>query len=311
MIHRIIRIIPIHAVWISTNEPYDKEHIKSILGYREGGYQPPLKVFSLEEERLSLPEDYDVHKKYPDCASEINDQSTCGSCWAVSSAETMSDRECLNGNKKLRLSELDILACCPYCGFGCNGGYPASAWVYFAGVGIVDGGPFGDKTHCTQYPFPPCSHHVKDPSLPKCGDSKPTPACPMKCQNEENWTGAKHADLKLYQIYLVKGEDKMKKDLVANGPITVAFTVYADFPTYKSGVYEVSSSESLGGHAVECVGYGSDGGKPYWRIKNSWNDRWGENGYFRIIRGRNECGIEASGVAGTISNTSRAVEIIV
>ena len=51
-----------------------------------------------------------------------------------------------------------------------------------------------------------------------------------------------------------------------------------------------------GRHAVKIVGWGVDrtGGVsvPYWIAANSWSTRWGEEGYFRILRGENECGFE-------------------
>ena len=79
------------------------------------------------------------------------------------------------------------------------------------------------------------------------------------------------------------------------GPISVAFTVYADFPTYKSGVYKHTTGSALGGHAVEMIGYGNDPtGGDYWLVKNSWNDQWGDAGCFKIARGSDECGIEGS-----------------
>jgi len=44
-------------------------------------------------------------------------------------------------------------------------------------------------------------------------------------------------------------------------------------------------------HAVVAVGYGTENNTDYWIIKNSWNERWGENGYFRMERGVNMCGV--------------------
>ena len=54
---------------------------------------------------------------------------------------------------------------------------------------------------------------------------------------------------------------------------------------------------TLGGHAVEMIGWGVENGTPYWWIKNSWNDQWGDKGYFKIKRGTDECGIESGAVA--------------
>merc|ERR1711933_570402 len=77
-------------------------------------------------------------------------------------------------------------------------------------------------------------------------------------------------------------------------------TVYDDFPTYKSGVYHATSSSMLGGHAVLAVGWGTLNGEDYWKIKNSWNEEWGDNGHFLIRRGTNECGIESSASGGLV-----------
>lgn len=89
---------------------------------------------------------------------------------------------------------------------------------------------------------------------------------------------------------------------MTNGPFEIAFDVYEDFLTYKSGVYSHVSGKHLGGHAVRLVGWGVENDVPYWKVANSWNDDWGDNGYFRIKRGSDECGIESSGVAGVPEN---------
>ena len=85
---------------------------------------------------------------------------------------------------------------------------------------------------------------------------------------------------------------------MTNGPVEVSFTVYNDFLTYKSGVYHHISGAALGGHAVKMIGWGVENNTPYWLLANSWNEGWGDQGFFKIKRGNNECGIEGSVVAG-------------
>jgi len=85
---------------------------------------------------------------------------------------------------------------------------------------------------------------------------------------------------------------------MTNGPVEAAFTVYEDFLAYKSGVYQHTSGSELGGHAVKILGWGVDNSVAYWIVANSWNPDWGNAGYFNILRGQDECGIEDDIVAG-------------
>jgi cathepsin B len=92
------------------------------------------------------------------------------------------------------------------------------------------------------------------------------------------------------------------QEIFSNGPVETAFTVYEDFLTYKSGVYRHVSGGALGGHAVKIMGWGVLNGVKYWKVANSWNPSWGDQGYFLIIKGVNECGIESQINAGTPRN---------
>jgi cathepsin B len=73
-----------------------------------------------------LPDEFDSRDKWPQCPTlkEVRDQGNCGSCWAISAVEAMSDRVCIHSNatKNAHLSTEDMVSCCHICGFGCNGG---------------------------------------------------------------------------------------------------------------------------------------------------------------------------------------------
>ena len=76
--------------------------------------------------------------------------------------------------------------------------------------------------------------------------------------------------------------------------MSIAFEVTDDFFNYESGVYsnpQCQQDPEHVNHAVLIVGYGSENGKNFWIVKNSWNASWGEEGYFKILRGNNECGL--------------------
>merc|ERR1711879_578354 len=88
-----------------------------------------------------------------------------------------------------------------------------------------------------------------------------------------------------------KDEDALKT-AVAQQPVSVA--IEADksvFQLYRSGVLDSASCGTKLDHGVLIVGYGTESGKDYWKVKNSWGPTWGMEGYLLMSRGNNMCGI--------------------
>ena len=281
------KVNSLHTTWIA-NEAIPTRDYTQYIGALEGKTLPVKNIAV----RKDLPESFDAAENWPECPSlkEIRDQSVCGSCWAFGAAEAATDRLCIatKGANQDRLSAEDLLTCCDGCGFGCNGGFPAAAWNWFHQTGVTTGGEYGTTNWCNAYAFPKCEHHSTG-KYPPCGETQPTPKCVEECQEgyPVEYAKDKHMFQEGYSVYGIK---EIKTELMTNGPMEVAFTVYEDFMTYKSGIYQHVTGANLGGHAVKLVGWGVENGVEYWKIANSWNEDWGENGYFRIKMG--ECGIE-------------------
>jgi len=290
-----------HSTWVAgVNDYFQDMKLKDaqrLMGALKSHRRLPPKVFESVE---SIPAAFDSRTQWGqmcNSTSEIRDQAACGSCWAFGAVEAMTDRICIasNGANIVHLSAEDMLSCCGSCGMGCDGGYPDSAWSYWVKTGLVTGGNYGSNQGCYPYQIPACDHHVNG-TLPPCGQEVPTPPCVKKCQNGATWTTDKHFGKTAYSISS-KVTD-IQTEIMTNGPVEASFTVYEDFLAYKSGVYKHTTGQALGGHAIKILGWGVDGSTPYWTVANSWNDDWGNNGFFNILRGKDECGIEDDIFAG-------------
>jgi len=89
----------------------------------------------------------------------------------------------------------------------------------------------------------------------------------------------------------------LKRVVALYGPVSVAVSISSEqFAFYKSGIFTPDfCNTKMINHAMLLIGYGSENGKNFWILKNSWGPEWGENGYMRLSRHqRNACGISTA-----------------
>ncbi|XP_044263713.1 procathepsin L-like [Tribolium madens] len=194
--------------------------------------------------------------------SDVKNQGGCGSCWAFSSTGAIESQVKIakGANTDISVSEQQLVDC-DTAADGCSGGWMTDAFTYVEQTGGIDSE--------ASYPY----HGVNE-----------------KCHFMSDKVAAK---LKGY-AYLTGPDENILADMVSSkGPISVAFDAEGDFGSYSGGVYyNPNCATNKFTHAVLIVGYGNENGQDYWLVKNSWGGSWGDHGYFKIARNRdNHCGI--------------------
>ena len=202
-----------------------------------------------------------------DWTTPVRDQGPCGSCVAFGIMAGFEARINIfvdSPGQDLDLSEQHI--------FSCGGGSCDNGWWYRdAAEYLQDHGA----------PLESCSPYraVDDNCWESCSDWR------NQTRKVSSWSKIPYSSNIIEQM----------KMAILEGPIVGGFTVFEDFFSYSSGVYEHTWGNVAGGHATCIIGW--DDLENCWICKNSWGPGWGDNGYFRIRMGRDEAGIEEYSVA--------------
>merc|ERR550517_2394951 len=193
----------------------------------------------------------------------VKNQGACGSCWAFSTTGSLEGQHFKKTGELISLSEQQLVDCSTdYGNYGCDGGIMEFAFMYIADIGGI--------TTEDEYPYMASEGY---------------------CLYDDSMAAATVSD---FQTIRRGSEHDLEAAVSEIGPISVAIDAgHRGFQMYKHGVYHsLLCSNTRLNHAVLAVGYGSEGGDKYWLVKNSWGATWGDHGYIKMSRGRNNnCGI--------------------
>ena len=131
----------------------------------------------------------------------------------------------------------------------------------------------------------------------------------IKCMNCDHTTH-KCFTPPSYKIYhtdeygKVSGEEKMMQEIYQRGPIACGVAVPDSLENYTGGIYEDKTGDTELVHDISVTGFGTtEDGTKYWTVRNSWGSHWGEQGFFRVVRGTNNIGIESDCAWATPKDT--------
>lgn len=221
-----------------------------------------MKLESYLKESSNIPDQVSYYNKM----TPVKNQYSCGGCWSFSVIGVVEALYNMKNNRTKKFSEQQLIDCSSdnkYENLGCNGGYPSNAFDYVRDLGIVEE---------NYYPY----RATKTKCFENGNDKKPR----VKI--------SKNGDIPY------GNEAYMKKIVGSIGPIAIGLDASQwGFEHYSSGIYsDKNCSPSHVNHAVIIAGYGSENGKDYWLIRNSWGPSWGINGYMKLARNKNNmCGV--------------------
>jgi len=194
----------------------------------------------------------------------VKNQGNCGSCWSFSSTGALEGAYYLKYGSLLSFSEQELVSC-DTTDAGCNGGWMDDAFTFVKNNGGI--------TTEAAYPY-----------------TSGTTGKSGSCIKDGYTNNVKVAPAGFTDV--TAGSVTALQSAVVLQPVSIAIQAnQAAFQSYKSGVLTGRCGQRLD-HGVLLVGYGTDSGLDYWKVKNSWGETWGEGGYIRIERSSADlCGV--------------------
>ena len=205
--------------------------------------------------------------------TSVKDQGQCGSCWSFSAIGSLESAYAIQTGQLIDFAEQQLVDCDTFGNggrdHGCNGGLMDNAFTWIMKNGGI----------CSNADYPYVS-----------GTTKTAGACQTTCVE------VKGTVIKTF-VDVTPNSDDAFITALNKQPVSVAIEAdQREFQLYKSGILTANCGTNLD-HGVLAVGYGTDQGINYYKVKNSWSTSWGEKGYIRLARGdkynagKGQCGI--------------------
>ena len=287
------------------NEHTDKSEAewKAMRGYNRLIAEPPSTLVTTGSDAAAgtatsnkttslgqLPASVDWRER-SNVVTPVKNQFGCGSCWAFSAAQSIESNVALNTGTLMYLSPQELVDCVPNprdCGGtgGCDGATQVIAFNWASQNGLAQESLGYAKSHGL-------------PANDAYTYTAQTGTCERKVDAVVGIKGFVHLPSNQYAPLL--------RAVAEEGPVSIS-VADASWKSYEEGVFDGIDGKcedehgTTISHAVQLVGYGSEGGADYWLVRNSWGTSWGEEGYMKLRRfgeGKEPCGTDFDPAAGS------------
>lgn len=222
-----------------------------------------------------FPINYSFFKSFPHCQTPVYNQNQEKNCYAYATITSFSQRFCRETGYTFHFNPHELIYC-DILSKNSIGSHEQVSFRYLQLHGITN-------QSCSAYNQPNFGNnnfiHYFNPSLIRF------PTCHI--DNCPRFFAKLHSEKSFY------GEDEIKKEILDHGPVTSVIQMTSDFGEYSGGIF-ISHGELLFNeeHTIVIFGWGEENQTKYWLVQNSYGTNWGENGYFKILRGSNQNSIE-------------------
>jgi len=258
----------LQTYWVGVNEFSDltnEEFRQRFLNFKPTRAHLNVSFANIEVDTSALADNVDWRDK--NVVTHIKNQGQCGSCFAFSAVDSIESAAAIATGKLETLAPQQIVDCMDHsAGDVCETG---GDMVEAMELVIKEGGLERES----DYPY----------------RARMSKTCAFtKSKKVVSITGVKNLQ--------TGSESALQQAVGTVGPISIGIDAGGSgFQSYRSGVYTASNCHNQLdklNHGVLAVGYGTESGKDYWLVKNSWGTSFGAQGYIKMARNHNNmCGI--------------------
>lgn len=284
------------------------EELAALRGYQHGAH-PEARVAMATQLQLlgrssrsssleDLPSNFTWQGKLQ-ATREVQDQSSCGSCWAFAASTVLRGHSELY-QKDRKFSVQQIVSCTAnpmQCGGdgGCRGATAELAMDYVFHNGCETAAEWGyaatdSGRQCRK------AEAAFQAGLILAG-AKSSAATLSVATAGSPELHVETAGRALGRSLGLQGYRKLPENELAplmlalyeRGPVAVSVAAGRTWNIYQRGIFDACERDAIIDHAVTLVGYGVgregvEQGHKYWQIQNSWGPAWGESGFIRLAR---------------------------